>query len=59
MIDRALLSENGLLVPGAVVGALAEEFRLVKRQLLQTARAVRAVEGDRSADRAGLLGQAQ
>lgn len=48
VIDRALLSENGLLVPGAVVGALAEEFRLVKRQLLQTARAVRAVEGDRS-----------
>lgn len=41
-IDRALLAANGLLVPGAPVGSLAEEFRLVKRQLLTTARAVRA-----------------
>jgi protein-tyrosine kinase len=48
VIDRALLSENGLLVPGAAVGAPAEEFRQVKRQLLQTARAVRAGKGDRS-----------
>lgn len=47
-IDRTLLAERGLLVPGAAVGALAEEFRLVKRQLLLTARSVRAASGDRS-----------
>ncbi|MFX5351267.1 hypothetical protein ABTD19_17720, partial [Acinetobacter baumannii] len=39
-IDRVMLAERGLLVPGAAVGALAEEFRLVKRQLLATARSV-------------------
>lgn len=48
IIDRALLSAQGLLVPGAPVGVLAEEFRLVKRQLLLTARAVKAAQGDRS-----------
>ena len=48
VIDRALLSAQGLLVPGAPVGVLAEEFRLVKRQLLLTARAVKAAQGDRS-----------
>ncbi|MDB5680688.1 MAG: exopolysaccharide biosynthesis protein [Sphingomonas bacterium] len=37
-IDRDLLVENGLLVPGAAIGVLAEEFRLAKRQLLLTAR---------------------
>lgn len=47
-IDRALLAEQGLLVPGAPIGALVEEFRQVKRQLLQTARAVKASDGDRS-----------
>jgi exopolysaccharide/PEP-CTERM locus tyrosine autokinase len=35
-IDRGLLAENGMIVPGAPVGPLAEEFRLVKRQLLVT-----------------------
>lgn len=39
-IDRIMLAEKGMLVPGAPIGALAEEFRLVKRQLLITARAV-------------------
>lgn len=39
-IDRAMLAEKGMLVPGAPVGALAEEFRLVKRQLLLGARAL-------------------
>ncbi len=39
-IDRVMLAEKGMLVPGAPIGALAEEFRLVKRQLLTTARAV-------------------
>jgi len=48
VVDRALLAKQGLLVPGAPVGVLAEEFRLVKRQLLLTARAVKALEGDRS-----------
>lgn len=47
-IDRALLASQGFLVPGAPVGVLAEEFRLVKRQLLLTARGVRATHGDRS-----------
>ena len=35
-IDRGLLAENGMIVPGAPVGPLAEEFRLVKRQLFVT-----------------------
>lgn len=39
-IDRAMLAEKGMLVPGAPIGALAEEFRLVKRQLLLNARAI-------------------
>ncbi|MDB5678007.1 AAA family ATPase [Sphingomonas bacterium] len=38
VIDRAMLADNGLLVPGAPVGVLAEEFRLAKRELLLTAR---------------------
>lgn len=47
-IDRDLLSRQGMLVPGASVTMLAEEFRLIKRQLLLTARAVKAAAGDRS-----------
>jgi protein-tyrosine kinase len=43
-IDRDLLSENGLLVPGAPIGVLAEEFRLAKRQLLLTARRLAATD---------------
>lgn len=39
-IDRKLLSDNGLLVPGGAIGALAEEFRQIKRQLMQAARAI-------------------
>ncbi len=35
-IDRGLLAESGMIVPGAPVGPLAEEFRLVKRQLFVT-----------------------
>ena len=41
-IDRALLAAGGMLVPGAAVGALAEEFRFVKRHLLTTARTIGA-----------------
>ncbi|MES2096304.1 MAG: AAA family ATPase [Pseudomonadota bacterium] len=37
-IDRDLLAENGLLVPDAPIGVMAEEFRLAKRQLLLTTR---------------------
>lgn len=47
-LDRALLAEQGLLVPGAAVSALAEEFRLIKRQLLLNARQVAPVLGDRA-----------
>ncbi|MBN8814974.1 MAG: AAA family ATPase [Sphingomonas sp.] len=43
-IDREALAENGLLVPGAPVGVLAEEFRLAKRQLLLTARRLAAID---------------
>ena len=48
IIDRQLLAQQGLLVPGAPIGVLAEEFRLVKRQLLITARAVQSAQGDRA-----------
>ncbi len=47
-IDRDRLSEQGLLVPGAAIGLLAEEFRLVKRHLLLTARGTAPKHGDRS-----------
>lgn len=46
-IDRAMLAEKGMLVPGAPVGALAEEFRLVKRQLLLNARAIAVATPER------------
>ena len=36
LIDRGMLAEAGMIVPGAPVGPLAEEFRLVKRQLMIT-----------------------
>jgi exopolysaccharide/PEP-CTERM locus tyrosine autokinase len=47
-IDRRKLAETGMIVPGATVTALAEEFRLVKRQLLNTSRAIRAKDEDKS-----------
>ncbi|MCW4460310.1 AAA family ATPase [Sphingomonas sp. BT-65] len=47
-IDRDKLAEEGMLVPGAAVTALAEEFRLIKRQLLNTARAIHRSEPDKS-----------
>ena len=43
-IDRARLAQMGMIVPGAPIGALAEEFRLVKRQLLLTARMLGGVK---------------
>lgn len=54
-IDRALLKERGMIVPGSSVTALAEEFRLVKRNLLTTAREI----ADDSKARAILIGSAQ
>ena len=41
-IDRTLLETSGMILPGASVSVLAEEFRLVKRQLLLTARTLHA-----------------
>ncbi|MGZ5790958.1 MAG: AAA family ATPase [Croceibacterium sp.] len=40
-IDRARLAEQGLIQPDGKVTALLEEFRIVKRQLLLSARAAR------------------
>ncbi len=39
LIDRERLREGGFIVPEAPTGALAEEFRIIKRQLLQQSRA--------------------
>lgn len=47
-IDREKLADSGMIVPGAAVTALAEEFRLVKRQLLNTARLIRGTDADKS-----------
>lgn len=47
-IDRDRLIERGMLVPGAPVSALAEEFRLVKRQLLATMDRVAATDAVRA-----------
>lgn len=54
-IDRDALAENGMLVPGAPVTALAEEFRLIKRQLLNTARAVWAADSTANENRARMI----
>lgn len=43
-IDRDVLRENNLIVPDGAVGALLEEFRIVKRQLLLSARGGKGVE---------------
>lgn len=42
VIDRGMLAEHGMIVPGAPVGPLAEEFRLIKRQLAVTRRRLEA-----------------
>jgi exopolysaccharide/PEP-CTERM locus tyrosine autokinase len=47
-IDRALLAKAGMIVPGGQVTPLAEEFRLVKRHLLQTAHSVAAADARRA-----------
>jgi protein-tyrosine kinase len=47
-VDRTMLAGQGMIVPGEKIGSLAEEFRLVKRQLLLTARAVAGADADRA-----------
>ncbi len=44
-IDRRMLKDQGMILPGAAVTALAEEFRQIKRNLLLTAREVPADKG--------------
>jgi exopolysaccharide/PEP-CTERM locus tyrosine autokinase len=46
VIDRGMLAEAGMIVPGAPVGPLAEEFRLIKRQLLITRERVAQTQTD-------------
>jgi exopolysaccharide/PEP-CTERM locus tyrosine autokinase len=56
-IDRTLLRDNGFIVPDSLIDTLAEEFRLVKRQLLLRAT---AQPGERTAkDRMILVCSAQ
>lgn len=48
-IDRGMLAEAGMIVPGAPVGPLAEELRLIKRQLLITReRLTQAGDGEKA-----------
>lgn len=54
-IDRGVLERGGMLIPGAAITPLAEEFRMVKRQLLLTARAVAAKDTAKAADRARMI----
>lgn len=54
-IDRAALRAGGMIVPGGQITPLAEEFRMVKRQLLLTARAVAAKDTAKAADRARMV----
>lgn len=50
-IDRQHLREQGLIEPEGPVTALLEEFRIVKRQLLQTAAEARIAGGPVNANR--------
>jgi protein-tyrosine kinase len=54
-VDRKRLAEGGMIVPGASITSLAEEFRMVKRQLLLTARAVAAAETAKAGDKARMI----
>lgn len=47
-VDRRALTEMGAVVPGGPVTPLAEEFRLVKRQLILTARKVAGADADKA-----------
>jgi len=37
-LDRALMAERGLLLPGAAMSGLGEEFRIIKRELMARVR---------------------
>ena len=50
-IDRLMLAQKGMIVPGAPIGPLAEEFRLVKRQLLVTRERIAAADDAQAATR--------
>lgn len=54
-IDREKLAEEGMLVPGAPVTALAEEFRLIKRQLLNVARSIWTADSAANENRARMI----
>ncbi len=54
-IDRETLAEEGMLVPGAPVTALAEEFRLIKRQLINTARTIWTADNEGNENRARMI----
>jgi exopolysaccharide/PEP-CTERM locus tyrosine autokinase len=56
-IDRRRLRQAALIEPEAPVGALAEEFRIVKRQLLLNARAMTGIPDEKK--RVILLSSAQ
>jgi protein-tyrosine kinase len=47
VIDRVGLAEDGFVVPGASVSGIAEEFRIVKRQLLLAMRSREILEEKR------------
>lgn len=47
LIDRERLREGGFIVPEAPTGALAEEFRIIKRQLLKGASGDSALAKDK------------
>lgn len=51
LVDREILREQGLIVPGSAVTALQEEFRIVKRQLLLQANDLRRQGGGAAAQR--------
>ena len=50
-VDRELLREQGLIVPEGAVTTTLEEFRIVKRQLLNNAAGLRAQGGGAAAQR--------
>ncbi len=50
-IDRAWLQKQGLVVPEGPVTALLEEFRIIKRQILLSARDAHAAGGGAAAQR--------
>lgn len=54
-IDRTALADKGLLVPGGAITPLAEEFRMIKRQLLLTSRAIAAAETRKADQRARMV----